>query len=167
MRRALAICFSLALTACNGGQHQDLEQFVKDSGEGLRGKIEPLPEVKGYEPFVYNAFELPDPFKPRKLQQTKTGGGGLQPDLNRPKEPLESYPLESLKMVGTLQQNRVTYALVKTPDNTLYRVRSGNHMGQNFGVITTVSETEIALKEIVQDSGGDWTERTASINLQE
>jgi len=167
MRRALVICFSLALTACNSGQHQDLEQFVKDSGQGLRGKVEPLPEVKGYEPFVYNAFELPDPFKPRKLQQAKAGGGGIQPDLNRPKEPLESYPLESLKMVGTLQQHRVTYALVKTPDNTLYRVRNGNHMGQNFGVITTVSETEIALKEIVQDSGGDWTERTASINLQE
>jgi type IV pilus assembly protein PilP len=70
-------------------------------------------------------------------------------------------------MVGTLQQNRVNFALVKTPDNTLYRVRAGNHMGQNFGVITAVSETEIGLKEIVQDSGGDWTERNASINLQE
>lgn len=166
MRRAVIILLSAALAACSGGRHDDLEQFVRDSGQGLRGKVEPLPEVQPYQPFAYNAFDLPDPFKPRKLKPAG-GGGGLQPDFNRPKEALESFPLESLKMVGTLQQNKITYAIIKATDNSLHRVKPGNHMGQNFGVITAISDTEIAVKEIVQDSAGDWTERSTTINLQE
>lgn len=166
MRRAAIILLSAALGACGAGHHDDLEQFVRDSGQGLRGKVEPLPEVQPYQPFAYNAFDLPDPFKPRKLKPAG-GGGGLQPDFNRPKEALESFPLESLKMVGTLQQNKITYAIIKATDNSLHRVKPGNHMGQNFGVITAISDTEIAVKEIVQDSAGDWTERSTTINLQE
>lgn len=162
-----AILLTAALAACGGGQYKDLEQFVKESGQGLRGKVEPLPEVRRYEPFVYNAFDVPDPFKPRKIEPTKGRGGGLQPDFNRRKEPLEAYPLESLKMVGTLQQNKVTYALVKTPDNNLYRVKPGNYMGQNFGLISDITEAEIKLKEVVQDSAGDWTERVSTLMLEE
>lgn len=160
------LCMGIA--ACGGSNNfDDLNKFIKESGQGMRGKVEPLPEVSPYEPFTYNAFDLPDPFKPRKLNPIKGKGSGLQPDLNRPKEPLESYPLESLKMMGTLQRNKINYALVKTPDNTLHRVKAGNYMGQNFGVVTSVTETEITIKEIVQDSGGDWTERPSSIQLQE
>ena len=166
MRRVVIILLSAGLAACGGGHHDDLEKFVRDSGQGLRGKVEPLPEVQPYQPFAYNAFDLPDPFKPRKLKPAG-GGGGLQPDFNRPKEALESFPLESLKMVGTLQQNKITYAIIKASDNSLHRVKPGNHMGQNFGVITAISDTEIAVKEIVQDSAGDWTERSTTINLQE
>ena len=166
MRRVAIILLSASLVACGAGHHGDLEQFVRDSGQGLRGKVEPLPEVQPYQPFAYNAFDLPDPFKPRKLKPAG-GGGGLQPDFNRPKEALESFPLESLKMVGTLQQNKITYAIIKATDNSLHRVKPGNHMGQNFGVITAISDTEIAVKEIVQDSAGDWTERSTTINLQE
>ena len=88
----------------------------------------------------------------------------MQPDLNRRKEPLESYPLESLKMVGTLQQGKAVYALVKA-DNTVYRVKSGNYIGQNFGLISNIGDTEIKLKEIVQDTAGDWTERLSSLQL--
>lgn len=165
--RVLIIAFlGLTLSACGGGQHDDLVQFINESGKDLRGKVDPLPEVKPYEPFAYNSFDLPDPFKPRKLQPTK-GGGGLQPDMNRRKEPLEAYPLENLKMVGTLQQHKVIYALVRTPDKSLYRAKIGNYMGQNFGIITNISEAEIKLTEIVQDSAGDWTERGTSINLSE
>ncbi|HET7402374.1 MAG TPA: pilus assembly protein PilP, partial [Usitatibacter sp.] len=87
-------------------------------------------------------------------------------DLNRRKEPLEAFPLDQLKMVGTLQQGNDTYALVRA-DKTLYRVKKGNYMGQNFGLITDVTDSEIKLKEIVQDSGGDWAERQSVLPLLE
>ena len=94
------------------------------------------------------------------------GGGGIAPDLNRRKEPLEAFPLEQLKMVGTLSQGKDTYALVRA-DKTLYRVKKGNYMGQNFGLITDVTDSEIKLKEIVQDSAGDWAERQSVLPLLE
>lgn len=158
------IMASLGLSACTGGGMDDLKQFVNESGEGLRGKIEPLPEIKPYESFAYNAFDLPDPFKPRKLQPGKSEGG-LQPDFNRQKGKLEEYPLDNLKMVGTLKQNNITFGLVKTSDGNLYRVKIGDYMGQNFGIIAKITETEIAMTEIVQDSTGNWIERNTSINL--
>jgi type IV pilus assembly protein PilP len=137
----------------------------------LRGKVDPLPVVKPYEPVPYTAYDLPDPFGPAKIQLVSAkgpggSGGSLQPDLNRPKEPLEAYPLESLKMVGTLERGRNMYALVKA-DAGLYRVRVGNYLGQNFGVITKITNSEIALRELVQDAGGDWAERESTMLLQE
>ena len=158
----------LGLVSCGGEQYSDLKQFVKDSDNLPRGRIPRLPDVAPYEPFVYNAYDLVDPFKPRKIEPPKTAaGGGIQPDLTRRKEPLEAYPLENLRMVGTLQQNKSTYALVKSPDNNLFRVKPGNYLGQNFGLITEISEATIKLKEIVQDSGGDWTERVSTMTLVE
>ena len=156
----------LGLASCSGEQYSDLKQFVKESDNLPRGRIPPLPDVKPYEPFSYDAYDLVDPFKARKIEPPKTaGGGGIQPDLTRRKEPLEAYPIENLRMVGTLQQNKVTYALVKSPDNNLFRVKFGNYIGQNFGLITEISESTIKLKEIVQDSGGDWTERVSTMTL--
>src|SRR5262249_32323194 len=134
--------------------------------KNARGKIDPLPQVRPYEPFAYNAFDLPDPFKPRKIEPVK-GGGKLEPDLNRRKEPLEAYPLESLQMVGTLQRSKSTYALVRTNSKDVYQVRVGNYMGQNFGVITGITDNEVRLKELVQDSAGDWSERTSSLLLDD
>ena len=91
-----------------------------------------------------------------------------QPDLNRRKEALEAFPLESLQMVGTLEQKRVNYALIKTPDKNLYRVKVGNYVGQNFGVISAISDSAVTLKEVIQDSSsGSWTERTSSLQLLE
>lgn len=165
MRGLLALLLGLALVGCSEARHDDLVEFVNKSGEGLRSGVEPLPEIKPYQAFSYEAFDLPDPFKPRKL--TGKGGGGLQPDFNRRKELLEAYPLETMKMVGMLQQDKAIFALVKTPDNLLYRVGRGNYMGQNFGVVTAVTETEVKLKETVQDSMGDWTERESVLQLQE
>lgn len=162
----LLLVACLGLSGCSGSGMDDLRKFVADAGDGLHGKIEPLPEIKPYESFIYNAFDVPDPFKPRKLLPSK-GGSGLQPDLIRSKEKLEEFPLENLKMVGTLQQNNITYGLVKTSDGSLYRVKIGNYMGQNFGIITKISETELIMTEIVQDSTGNWTERNTSINLAE
>jgi type IV pilus assembly protein PilP len=159
----------LALAGCTGEQHSDLRQFVKDSDNLPRGRIPPLPEAKPYEPFTYNAFDVVDPFKPRKIEPPKAAvsAGGVLPDFNRRREPLEAYPLENLKMVGTLQKQKDMYALIKTPDNNLFRVQSGNFLGQNFGRITNITESNIKLKEIVQDSGGSWEEKDQTLQLQD
>ena len=166
MKRLVSLILLLSLAACGGNGYEDLEQFVKNSGNNMRGKVDPLPQVKPYQPFTYAAFDLPDPFKPRKLKLAQ-GGGGLQPDMNRPKEPLEAYALESLKMVGVIKQKGKTFAVIKAPDNAIYRVHSGNHVGQNFGLVTAVSDTSVKIKEIVQDSAGDWAERESNLTLQE
>ena len=120
LRTAALLIALLALTACGGEPHGDLRQFVKE-GENLpHGRIPPLPEVKPYEPFTYSAFDLIDPFKPRKIEPPRgAAAGGIAPDLTRRREPLEAYPLEGLRMVGTLEQKKQMYALVRAPDNTL------------------------------------------------
>ncbi|OJW93039.1 pilus assembly protein PilP [Thiobacillus sp. 65-1402] len=165
MRRLAPVLLALGLTGCGGGSMDDLQTFVAEAGRDMQGKIEPLPQVKVYEPFTYNAFDLPDPFKPRKL--SIGGGGGIQPDFNRPKEPLEAFSLETLKMVGVLARKGVIHAVVKTPDNAIYHVRKGNYVGQNFGLVTQIDDSQISLREIVQDSAGDWSERASTLNLQE
>lgn len=165
MKRLPTLVLVMGLAGCGGGNMQDLQTFVTETGKDMQGKIEPLPEVKVYEPFSYNAFDLPDPFKPRKL--SSGGGGGMQPDFNRPKEPLESFSLETLKMVGMLSRQGVIHAVIKTPDNAIYHVKKGNYAGQNFGLITQITDSEVSLREIVQDSAGDWSERTSALILQE
>jgi len=174
MRTALTVMVSLlvlGVAGCGREQHSDLKQFVKESDNLPRGRIPPLPEVQPYEPFAYNAFDLTDPFKPRQIKPPRPPSGPTTgprpPDPDRRKEPLEAYPLENLKMVGTLQQKKAIFALVKTPDNRLFRVKPGNFLGQNFGRITDISESGIKLKELVQDSAGEWKEEDRSLLLQE
>ena len=162
----LAAC--VAISGCGSDEYQDLRQFVAESGNNLRGRVDPLPEMKPYEPFSYEAYDLQDPFKPQK-PETGEKGDSERPsqasDLRR-KEALEAYPLESLKMVGTLQdKNRKMFALVKTPENNLYQIKIGNYLGQNFGIVTAITETSITLKEVFQDTSGIWSERTSSLQL--
>lgn len=159
---------SLLLTACGGEEFQDLRDFVKDSGKDMRGKIPPPPEVVPYEPFAYNnEANLPDPFKPRKPALRSGHAGVNQPDLDRPKEELEEFPLEALKMVGYLAQHKVGYALIRAPDGKVRRVKAGNYVGMNFGLIKEVTDTEVKIKEVVQDSAGDWSDRESSLQLLE
>ena len=165
MKRLATVILTLGLAGCGDGGMDDLRTFVAETGRDMQGKIDPLPEVKVYEPYSYNAFDLPDPFKPRKL--STGGGGGMQPDLTRPKEPLEGFSLETLKMVGVLSKKGVSHAVIKTPDNAIYHVRKGNYVGQNFGLVTQIGESDMTLREIVQDSAGDWSERTSTLMLQE
>lgn len=168
MKKLLPLVLCCLLAACGESNIDDLKEFVKTSGDNLRGKVEPFPEVKPYEPFTYDAFDITDPFNPRKIEVAKgKGGGGLQPDMTRRKEVLESYPLEGLKMVGSLQMGGVIYAVIQAPDGNLQRVRPGNYLGQNFGKITEVSDREVKIEELVQDSAGDWTKRSASLTLVE
>jgi type IV pilus assembly protein PilP len=166
MKRALILAagMSLALAGCGGESHQDLRAWMAEQGKNSKEKIEPAPQMRPYEPFAYNAFDLPDPFKPRKIEPTK-GASKLAPDLTRRKEPLEAYPLEALNMVGTLEKGKSMYALVRTPDKDLYQVHQGNYVGQNYGVVIGVTDSEIRLKELVQDGAGDWTERSSSLQL--
>ncbi len=167
MRALVAMLIVLSLSACSGTGHDDLTQFVKNSGANLRGKVEPLPEMKPYAVFTYSAFDLPDPFKPRKLTLSSGEGGGLQPDLNRPKELLESFALENLKMVGVLKKKNEIYAVIQTPGKIIYTVKVGNYLGQNFGKVVSITDTQVKLKETVQDSAGDWVERDGTLTLQE
>jgi type IV pilus assembly protein PilP len=167
-RRFALVLMCLGVFSCSSEDHPDLRYFVKESEKLAHGHVPPLPEVKPYEPFAYSASDLIDPFKPRKIEPPKsTGAGSLAPDLNRRREPLEAYPLEGLRMVGTLEQNKQMYALVRAPDNTLFRVRDGNYLGQSFGRIVVISESAVKLKEIVQDTGGNWEEKDQALLLQE
>lgn len=156
-----------ALTGCGGEEFQDLRDFVNNAGADMRGKVDPPPDIKPYEPFAYdNSASLPDPFKPRKQDSRNANRAGQnQPDLDRPKEELEDFPLESLKMIGYLYQRNVGHAVVRSAEGKIYRVKAGNYIGLNFGQILSVSETEVKIKEMVQDSAGDWTERESSLQL--
>ena len=166
MKRAnLTVFVAVALLAgCGSESHQDLREWMAAQGKDVKGRLDPLPTIRPYEPFTYNAFDLPDPFKPRKIEPNKSASK-LAPDLTRRREPLESFPLESLSMVGTIEKGRALYALVKTPQRDIYQVRQGNYLGQNYGVVIGISDSDIKLKELVQDGAGDWTERSSALNL--
>ena len=157
------------LGACGGEEQSELRQELAAITKDLRGRVDPLPQVKSFEPVPYKGESMVDPFVPGRIVVTQASaggsGGGVQPDLNRPKEPLEAFPMESIQMVGTLSQNQDKYALVRA-GASLFRVKKGNYMGPNFGVITGIDESQINVKEVVQDSGGDWVERSTSLQMQ-
>lgn len=167
MRRTAIFLACLGLTACGGEEHQDLRQWMKESTKDFKGKIPPLPEIKSFPVVAYEPGDLLDPYNVSKIEpERKAGGGALKPDLDRRKEPLEAYPLESLKMVGALIKGKMVHALIQA-DKNLHQVKIGNYLGQNFGIITDITETEVKLKELVPDSLGDYMERTSTLQLQE
>jgi len=169
---ALALAAALLLVACSGEEFGDLKAELNEKSKDFRGRVDPLPQVKPYEPVPYTAEGIVDPFRPDRIdvagapRAPRSDVSKMAPDLNRPKEPLEAFPLESLQMLGTISQNRDTFALVKAGPN-LYRVRKGNYMGLNFGVVTGIDEAQINLKELVQDGQGEWVERTSALQLLE
>jgi len=169
MRGVLIIAGALLLASCGGEQYGDLKEELNRLTKDLPRKVEPLPVVKPYEPVPYEAASLPDPFGPTKIElvtKSNPTAGKLRPDEKRSREPLEAFPLESIKMVGVLQRGKQTFALVKA-DTNLYRVKAGNYMGQNFGRIVTISDTAVKLREIVQDSLGSWEEKDQTLQLQD
>jgi type IV pilus assembly protein PilP len=171
-RLAAALAAALALAACGGEEHSDLKEELHNLTKDLRGRVDPLPQVKPYEPVPYTAEGQIDPFRPERIEVAQAGRAAsastalIEEQKRRPPEPLEAFPLESITMLGTITQNQETFALVKAGPN-LYRVKKGNYMGQNFGVITAIDEAQINLKELVQDSTGDWVERMSSLQLVE
>lgn len=170
MRAAIILIAGLLISACGGVEHGDLKAELDGLTKNAKGRIDPLPTVKPYNPVAYESTALADPFKASKLvpenDKQASKGSGQRPDENRPKEPLEAFPLETLKMVGTLTRSKNVFALVKA-DQGLHRVRVGNYLGQNYGVITKISEGEITLRELIQEGGDDWVERTSTLLLQE
>ena len=163
----LIITAFLTLSGCVTNEMTDLEAFVKKTKATYKGNVEPLPEFKHQPPYVYAASEIRDPFKPVVDIEVATGPyRGPQPDEKRPREPLEDFSLDSLRMVGTLAQNHSQWVLIKDPDGLLHRVGIGHYMGRNYGRVVSVNEEQITLIELIPDKGG-WKERDASIALSE
>ena len=157
----------LAVTGCSRNI-DDLRTYVEEVKSRPGGRIEPLPQVKPYESFVYEAGERRSPFVPaRRVSQAQRDDNGLRPDAARNREFLESFPLDSLRMVGSLALEGSTYALLQAGDGLIHRVRPGNYIGQNDGKITAITESEIKVLEIVPDGLGGYLERPAAIALSE
>ncbi|MGD2137662.1 MAG: pilus assembly protein PilP [Gammaproteobacteria bacterium] len=172
LRNLCVISLAAALTACTGDPTADLETYVARVKSQQKSNIEPLPEFEPYESFTYAANDLRDPFtlpdfSQRKPVEGQTASSGIQPDFDRPTEPLEEYPLDSLRMVGTLEQDDETWALINDTEGTIHRVQPGNYAGQNHGKITRITEFEVELTEIIPDGVGGWIERQASIAIRE
>ncbi len=161
-----------SLAACSGNNTEDLRSYVEAVKSRQHARIEPLPEFAPFETHLYEASGERDPFTPPvysapRSQPTEASGSGITPDFNRSREPLESEPLDSLRMVGTLERQQNSWALVRMSDSTIHRVKPGNFMGQNHGKIVQITESELELTEIVPDGLGGWMERQAALALSE
>lgn len=170
VRAVVAGALALALagaTGC-GGDMSDLDAYIAEVQQRPGGRIEELPQVKVYESFSYSAGDERSPFVPERARNVvKAENSGLKPDSNRNREYLEEFPLDALRMVGSLTSENTTYALVQTDDGLIHRVRPGNHVGQNDGRIVSITDSEIQVIEIVPDGLGGYMERPAAIALSE
>lgn len=167
--RALLPILAGALLAGCAANKSDLEQFVRDERAKPGGAIEPLPTPRVFDTFTYKAGERRSPFKVDLggTALARASGGGDQgpgsPDDTRPREYLEDFPLDSLKMVGTIEMRGTLFALVKDSEGTVHRVKSGNYVGQNHGKIVGITETEIRISELVSDGKGNYVARDTAI----
>ena len=160
------------LTACANDDVSDLKRFIQEVKARPKGTIQPLPENKIVESFIFQPQGLRDPFMPSEKNTDEagidvSGVGGIRPDTDRRKEELEAFSLDSLRMMGTLHDQQGLWGLVKTNDGTIHSVQVGNHMGQNYGKITRILEDRIELMEIVPDKPGTWREQQATLALAE
>ncbi len=168
----LVAATSANLLACSGDPTSDLVDYVEDVKNQHVSRIDPLPEFTPYESFTYAANDLRDPFTEpsfsnKQAVTIQVSNNGIKPDFDRPAEPLEEFPLDSLRMVGTLEQHESSWALINDTDGTIHRVQTGNYAGQNHGKITRVTEFEVELTEIIPDGIGGWMERQATIAISE
>ena len=162
------------LGGCSDGTG-DLKQFVKEIRAKPPGRIEPIPEFQPYQNFEYSSHDLRDPFKlvdfrRPELDAQELGelSNGLRPDIDRVKEPLEDFPLDTLRLKGTIDdKDGIKWGLIFAPDNTVHRVIEGNYMGQNHGRIISVTDQTIELTEIVPDGLGNYIERSSAVTLIE
>lgn len=171
MRQLLIpIAASLLLAGC-GSDLDELRQWMEQERKDAKATVTPLLPPKKFLPQPYESGAGVDPFSPQKLsvaikQEAAQPNSLLTAEINRRKEPLEAYPLDGMGMVGSLTRDNRRYALLRV-DNLLYQVKAGDYLGQNFGRITKINETEITLREVVQDAAGEWIERTSTLQLQE
>ena len=171
---APTIAFMLTLSGCGSDAQDELQQWMAEQRSQTHPKVVPLAEPKQFKPQAYSQVTEVEPFSNQKLtialkkdsSQASSNGALIAPELARRKEPLEEFPLDTISMVGRMERLGRPVALVLV-GRLLYQVRPGEHLGQNYGLVTKISETEISLREIVQDAAGEWIERTASLQLQE
>lgn len=161
------------LAACGDGELPTARQWMEQTRRNTPVKVTTISEPKRFTPFSYTGKNETDPYSVTKIadgQAAKAAeagkGNGLRPDMARIRGPLEAFPLDTLKMVGTMQKHGVVFALLKA-DRSILRARVGNHIGQNFGLITKITESQVELTEVVQDASSEWVERSAKLELQE
>lgn len=164
-RRIAGLLFAIAaLGGCSRGD-ADLREWVAQQKLKKGPPLDPIPVPKTFETFVYNEGGRRDPFGASAAEQEEVASDGPRPDESRAREPLEAYPLDGLKMMGTLGGGATLVGLVKDPDGVIHRIRPGNFMGQNYGRITVLAEDHIDLVELVSNGNGGWMERPASVAL--
>lgn len=163
----LPIVALLSLAGCAQQSMSDLEQFVATAYQARKPRIEPLPRIEPNPTFTYTASELVDPFATANLIQKRpsAGGQGPAPDPTRRKEPLEQFPLDALRMVGTLSDTEASWALIRAPGGTVHRVGRGNYLGQNYGKITAVEDAKVDILELVPDGKGGWMQRKTDLAI--
>lgn len=162
-RLSLYAVFCLALAGCGDDGMDDLRAFMEKAGRDGDSKIEPLPAVKKVDTFVYQSEGLTDPFQVRNLRK-----GSLHPDAEGPREPLEEYPLDALRMVGTLRRaGQPTLAVIRDPKGILHTIRVGGRIGQNYGKVTAIGEDGLEIRELMQDANGEWIAAKAMMSMTE
>jgi len=173
---SLAVCAGclVALAGCTSSAQDELQAWMQAERNSIKPRVQPIPEPTKFMPQTYGGERMMEPFSSEKLASVLRGSMGItvansaliEPELARRKQPLEAYPLDTMSMVGSLNRQGQLVALVKV-DNLLYQVRAGSYLGQNYGRVNKITETDITLREIVQDSAGEWIERPAALQLQE
>lgn len=171
VKSLVALLAVLSLSACSNAGQDDLRSWMDAEKARMKPRVQPVPPPQVFVPVQYGAAGTVEPMDVQRVtlaiaNANQRAASSLQPDLDRRREPLESFPLDSIRYVGSLEQNQQRFALLRV-DRSIYQVRVGNHIGQNFGLITEISETQITLKELVQDAVGDWSERMSTLELQE
>ena len=174
VKTVLPLIFGVLLSACEGSAQQDLATWMVSERNSIRTQVKPLSEPKTFEPYSYTVVSSVEPFSSERLIQILQGSKDsvlgssalILAEENRRKQPLESHPLDAISMVGSLFREGKPVALVKVND-LLYKINVGNYMGQNYGRVTSITENEMVLREIVQDPSGEWMERTATLQLKE
>lgn len=166
----MAVMALILLAGC-GAEQEELSQWMEQQRREVRPSVTPLIPPKKFTPQAYVALNGVEPFSAQKLtvalkQEARQPNSLLAAEINRRKEPLEAYPLDSMRMVGSVNRSGRPYALLRV-DNLLYQVKQGDYLGQNYGKITKISETDVTLREIVQDAAGEWIERASALQLQE
>lgn len=170
---ALIIAAALTLGACGFSSETEIQQWMAETRASMKPSTTPVPEPKVFTPQSYESRAAVDPFDGQKIvmavarqQQARASASSVKPDLDRRRETLEGFPLDQIRMVGMMRQSGTNVALVETNGST-HMVRVGNYVGQNFGLVTNITEAEVQLKEIVQDAAGEWVERSARLELQD
>ena len=166
----LCCCVAFGLAGCSGS-NDDLRAWMDQVRRDMRPRTLEVSEPKTFAPFVYNNPGEIDPFDPVKVTNalrklSNKSSRGLAPDLNRRKEPLEGFPLDAITMVGTIEKPNLRYALLRA-EGIVYQIKARNYIGQNFGIVTKITEGEVTIKEVVQDASGEWVERISTLQLQE